>query len=119
RALRHVHCRVPSVPAIQFHIAGAFAELEREIIRERVKAGLANAKRRGRRVGRPRAIVSMTNGHEMAENGLSARAIAKAIGVSDYTVRKILRRCEKPPLPKPLQTHQGFRAFRQPDAPPA
>jgi DNA invertase Pin-like site-specific DNA recombinase len=30
-----------------FHIAGAFAELEREIIRERVKAGLANAKRRG------------------------------------------------------------------------
>src|SRR4029077_10424334 len=29
-----------------FHIAGAFAELEREIIRERVKAGLANVKRR-------------------------------------------------------------------------
>ena len=80
-----------------FHIAGAFAELEREIIRERVKAGLANAKRRGRKVGRPRAIVSMMNVHEMAEKGLSARAIAKAIGVSDYTVRKILRRCEKTP----------------------
>ena len=31
-----------------FHIAGAFAELEREIIRERVKAGLANARRRNR-----------------------------------------------------------------------
>jgi DNA invertase Pin-like site-specific DNA recombinase len=39
-----------------FHIAGAFAELEREIIRERVKAGLANARRRGRKVGRPRAL---------------------------------------------------------------
>ncbi len=39
-----------------FHIAGAFAELEREIIRERVKAGLANARRRGRKVGRPRVI---------------------------------------------------------------
>src|SRR5262249_31391326 len=63
----------------------------------RVKAGLANAKRRGRKVGRPRAIVSMMNVHEMAEQGLSARAIAKAIGVSDYTVRKILRRCEKTP----------------------
>src|SRR5262249_5727111 len=63
-----------------FHIAGAFAELEREIIRERVKAGLANARRRGRRVGRPRAIVGMMNVHEMAEKGLSARAIARAIG---------------------------------------
>jgi DNA invertase Pin-like site-specific DNA recombinase len=41
-----------------FHIAGAFAELEREIIRERVKAGLANAKRRGRKVGRPRVLVN-------------------------------------------------------------
>jgi DNA invertase Pin-like site-specific DNA recombinase len=34
-----------------FHIAGAFAELEREIIRERVKAGLQNARRRGKRLG--------------------------------------------------------------------
>ena len=35
-----------------FHIAGAFAELEREIIRERVQAGLQNAKKRGKRLGR-------------------------------------------------------------------
>jgi DNA invertase Pin-like site-specific DNA recombinase len=42
-----------------FHIAGAFAELEREIIRERVKAGLANAKRRATKVGRPRALVNL------------------------------------------------------------
>ena len=41
-----------------FHIAGAFAELEREIIRERVKAGLLNAKRRGTKVGRPRSLVN-------------------------------------------------------------
>ena len=34
-----------------FHIAGAFAGLEREIIRERVKAGLQNARRRGKRLG--------------------------------------------------------------------
>ena len=80
-----------------FHIAGAFAELEREIIRERVKAGLANAKRRGRKVGRPRAIVNIVKVHELTANGLSARAIAKAIGVSDYTVRRILGGCEKTP----------------------
>src|SRR5215813_13614505 len=42
-----------------FHIAGAFAELEREIIRERVKAGFANAKRRGRKIRRPRALVNV------------------------------------------------------------
>jgi DNA invertase Pin-like site-specific DNA recombinase len=78
-----------------FHIAGAFAELEREIIRERVKAGLANAKRRGRRVGRPRAIVNTVKLHQLAAKGSSARAIAKAIGVSDYTVRRILSGCEK------------------------
>jgi len=87
-----------------FHIAGAFAELEREIIRERVKAGLANAKRRGRKVGRPRAIVNVGKVREMAANGLSARAIAKAIGISDYTVRGILSSREKTPLPAPLQT---------------
>jgi DNA invertase Pin-like site-specific DNA recombinase len=42
-----------------FHICGAFAELEREIIRERVKAGLQNARRRGTRLGRRRALVNV------------------------------------------------------------
>src|SRR6266851_9288769 len=56
-----------------FHIAGAFAELEREIIRERVRAGLQNARRRGRRLGRPRAIVSRSEVQALASEGLSAR----------------------------------------------
>jgi DNA invertase Pin-like site-specific DNA recombinase len=58
-----------------FHIAGAFAELEREIIRERVKAGLANAKRRGRTVGRPRAFVptSKTSFNEPHRGSQAAR----------------------------------------------
>jgi DNA invertase Pin-like site-specific DNA recombinase len=87
-----------------FHIAGAFAELEREIIRERVKAGLANAKRRGRKVGRPRAIVNVGKVREMAANGLSARAIAKTIGVSDTRCAGFSAAARKPPLPTPLQT---------------
>jgi DNA invertase Pin-like site-specific DNA recombinase len=86
-----------------FHIAGAFAELEREIIRERVKAGLANAKRRGRKVGRPRATVNIVKVHEMAADGLSARAIAKTIGVSDYTVRRILSLRENPLRQRPFK----------------
>jgi DNA invertase Pin-like site-specific DNA recombinase len=74
-----------------FHIAGAFAELEREIIRERVKAGLANAKRRGKRLGRRRAMVNAQSLEEMASRGFSGRAIAKATGVSEATVRRILQ----------------------------
>jgi DNA invertase Pin-like site-specific DNA recombinase len=74
-----------------FHIAGAFAELEREIIRERVKAGLANAKRRGRKVGRPRALVNVQEVFERASKGLSGREIAKVVCVSEATVRRILQ----------------------------
>jgi DNA invertase Pin-like site-specific DNA recombinase len=74
-----------------FHIAGAFAELEREIIRERVRAGLANAKRRGRKVGRPRALVNVQEVLRSACQGLSGRAIADSTGVSEATVRRILQ----------------------------
>jgi DNA invertase Pin-like site-specific DNA recombinase len=74
-----------------FHIAGAFAELEREIIRERVKAGLQNARRRGKKLGRRRALVNVQEVSELASQGLSGRAIAKVAGVSEATVRRILR----------------------------
>src|SRR5262249_45725974 len=74
-----------------FHIAGAFAELEREIIRERVKAGIQNAKRRGRRLGRRRALVNVQEVVRMGSQGFSGRAIAKLAGVSEATVRRILR----------------------------
>ena len=40
-----------------FQIIGAMAEFERELIRERVKAGLRNAKAKGKKLGRPRAGV--------------------------------------------------------------
>jgi len=39
-----------------FHIFGALAEFEREIIRERTNAGLASARSRGRSGGRPKAL---------------------------------------------------------------
>jgi DNA invertase Pin-like site-specific DNA recombinase len=45
-----------STPAgkLMFHIIGAMAEFERELIRERVKAGLAHARSKGQKLGRPR-----------------------------------------------------------------
>lgn len=39
---------------LMFHIIGAFAEFEREMIRERTKAGLQRAKKEGKKLGRPR-----------------------------------------------------------------
>jgi DNA invertase Pin-like site-specific DNA recombinase len=41
-----------------FHVFGALAEFERDLIRERTQAGLAAARARGRRGGRPRALSS-------------------------------------------------------------
>ena len=43
-----------------FHVMGAVAEFERDLIRERTKAGMAAAKRRGKRIGRPRVVVSFS-----------------------------------------------------------
>ena len=42
---------------LMFQIIGAMAEFERALIQERVRAGLRNARAKGRRLGRPRVIV--------------------------------------------------------------
>ena len=42
---------------LMFHLLAAFAQFERELIRERVKAGLANARAKGEVLGRPRCVV--------------------------------------------------------------
>jgi DNA invertase Pin-like site-specific DNA recombinase len=72
---------------LMFQIIGAMAEFERSLIQERVRAGLRNAKLKGKTLGRPRRIV---NGDEMTrlrEQGASFREIAKAVGASPGTVR--------------------------------
>jgi DNA invertase Pin-like site-specific DNA recombinase len=72
---------------LMFQIIGAMAEFERSLIQERVRAGLRNAKLKGKTLGRPRRIV---NGDQMARlrgQGASFREIAKAVGASPGTVR--------------------------------
>lgn len=70
---------------LMMHIIGAMAEFERELIRERVCAGLQAARRRGARLGRPRTIVSPQKVQEMRAAGLSWRAIAKQLRVGKGT----------------------------------
>ena len=75
-----------------FHVVGSVAEFERDIIRERVRAGLAKARRNGKRLGRP-SILAKVSGkiHILKEKGLSNRAIARQVRVGEATVRRAMK----------------------------
>ena len=73
-----------------FSVMGAVAEFERELIRERTRAGMASAKRRGSRVGRPRVHVPVAKARTLLAQGLSQREVAKRLGVARGTLRKAL-----------------------------
>lgn len=76
-----------------FNVIGSFAEFERDIIVDRVKLGLANARAKGIVLGRPIRDPSATERiAKMKEAGLSLRQIAKLEGLSASGVRKILLR---------------------------
>jgi DNA invertase Pin-like site-specific DNA recombinase len=72
---------------LMFQIIGAMAEFERSLIQERVRAGLRNAKLKGKTLGRPRRIVSSDEMTRLRAQGASFREIAKAVGASPGTVR--------------------------------
>src|SRR5437660_1514464 len=74
-----------------FHVLAAIAEFERDLIRERVKAGLERAKAKGVRLGRPSAEVSKSQLHDLHRDGLSIGEIGRRLGVSRATIRRRLR----------------------------
>jgi putative DNA-invertase from lambdoid prophage Rac len=69
-----------------FNIIGAIAEFERELIRERVKAGMRNAKAKGARIGRPRANVDAAQLAQLRAQGFSWKKIAKQMGLGVGTL---------------------------------
>jgi DNA invertase Pin-like site-specific DNA recombinase len=71
-----------------FTVLGAVAELERSLIRERVKAGLRNAKAKGKHVGRPRVSLDRPEIARLRAQGLSWVKIAEKLGVGEGTVRR-------------------------------
>ena len=73
-----------------FHVIGAVAEFERDLIRERTRAGLAAARRRGRRIGRPRVYVPLARAAELLEQGRPMAAVARELGVARSTLRRAL-----------------------------
>src|SRR5271166_4146163 len=79
-----------------FHVFGALAQYERAMIQERVVAGLAAARRRGRVGGRPSAIIAALN------NGMSKAAVCRNFGVKRTTLIETLAR-----IGWPESTHSG------------
>jgi DNA invertase Pin-like site-specific DNA recombinase len=75
------------------HLLGAFAEFEKEIIRERVKAGVAHARAKGKRLGRRPLIDKKLLGtvRDMKGSGMSIRGISRELGVSKSLVHKSLQ----------------------------
>jgi DNA invertase Pin-like site-specific DNA recombinase len=78
------------------HMLGVFAEFERSIIQERIHAGLARARAKGVRLGRPPAVERLAGRQIIAARAAdpqkSTRAIARELGVSERHVRRVLAR---------------------------
>lgn len=72
-----------------YSITGAFAEFEREIIRQRTRAGLKAALARGRKGGRPKALNDTAKAKARAmlrDPEISVASVAKVLGISRSTL---------------------------------
>ena len=81
---------------LMFQIIGAMAEFERALIQERVRAGMRNARAKGRRIGRPPQTqlsselrADIANAYQFG--GTSLRLLAKKFGTSLATVQRCVR----------------------------
>lgn len=75
-----------------FQMLGVFSEFEREIIRERVFAGLARAKAQGKRLGRPRRddAKRVANVRRLRAKGMGIGKIARELGIGNSAVQRIV-----------------------------
>jgi DNA invertase Pin-like site-specific DNA recombinase len=73
-------------------LLAVFAEFEREILRERVKAGIAQARARGTTFGRPKSVAKETAEIKRLyrKENLSKSEIARRLGIGRTSVRRLL-----------------------------
>jgi DNA invertase Pin-like site-specific DNA recombinase len=84
-----------------FQMMGVFAEFERAMIQERVRAGLARAKDAGKQLGRPRLAADVENRirKALATSGRpGVRKIAKRFGVAVSTVQRVSAEAQSSPF---------------------
>jgi len=75
-----------------FHIVGAVAQFERDLIVERVRAGIAHARAMGRVISRPRATVDVERVVVLRNQGKSLREIAGTLDLPVSRIRRALGR---------------------------
>ncbi len=77
---------------LMFQIVGAFAEYERSMIQTRTREGLAAARARGARIGRPKALTAeqAATARRLRASGESVSSIARVLGVSRRTIARIV-----------------------------
>ena len=73
-----------------FTIVAAVATLERDLIRERVRAGLRNARSKGKRLGRPSREIDVAAIQRLRGEGKSFRQISETLSVPVTTVHRVL-----------------------------
>jgi DNA invertase Pin-like site-specific DNA recombinase len=72
-------------------LLAVFSEFERDVLRERVRAGLAHARQNGKRLGRPlTAALKADQVRKLRRTGLSKSAIARRLNIGRTSVRRIL-----------------------------
>jgi DNA invertase Pin-like site-specific DNA recombinase len=76
-----------------FGIFASIAEFERELIRDRVRSGLAAAKAKGKKLGRPRVDADVEEIASLRASGASWRAISRRTGVSVRTILRAVEGC--------------------------
>lgn len=87
-----------------FGIFASIAEFERELIRDRVRSGLACAKARGKRLGRPRVAVDRVRIASLRAQGQSWATICKELRVSKGTAQRAVHTLPKNPAAGTLLT---------------
>ena len=76
---------------------GAVAELERRLIAERVRAGLRNARAKGKRLGHPHVVVDCARIGRLRAEGLSWASIAVQLEIGEGTVYRLAHASAKNP----------------------
>jgi DNA invertase Pin-like site-specific DNA recombinase len=97
-----------STGRLMLHLLGAFAEFEKDLIRERVIAGVAHARSKGKRLGRPNGNVDLEKLLVLRQRGFSIRKISKEMNMSIGLVHKSLRNYAPQGIDNSRTEYQGM-----------